>query len=233
MSGQDKDDDGFMQRWSRRKRLAVESGDARGFEETAPSLDSTDVDAVTADEHSESDEAAENPEIAANRAAAEAVDLEALTYESDFTVFMKKGVPEALKNAALRKLWRSNPMLAVVDGLNDYDLNYRTADTVLTNFQSAWKVGQGYSDKAEEVRAEMEARSAELAAEREAKAAEAAERDEEKPEEPQEAENVETAETDGDELKGLEVAVPEQPVDTEPEVQKVSIRRRMAFDTDS
>ena len=233
MNGQDKDDDGFLQRWSRRKRLAVESGDARGLEETAPEPESAQIDVVAAGEHTASDEAAENPEIAANRAAAEAVDLEALTYESDFTVFMKKGVPEALKNAALRKLWRSNPMLAVVDGLNDYDLNYRTADTVLTNFQSAWKVGQGYSDKAEEVRAEMEARSAELAAEREAKAAEAAERDEEKPEEPQEAENVEMAEVDSDELKGLEVAAPEQPVDVEPEVQKVSIRRRMAFDADS
>ena len=108
---------------------------------------------------------AEDPELVANREAAEAVDLESLTYESDFTVFMKRGVPEALKNAALRKLWRSNPDLAVLDGLNDYDTDFRNAETAMDGFKSAWKVGRGYADKAEEVAAEMESRSARIAKE--------------------------------------------------------------------
>ncbi len=82
-----------------------------------------------------------------------------MTYDSDFTVFMKRGVPETLKNAALRKLWRSNPDLAVLDGLNDYDTDFRPPDeTAMDGFKSAWKVGRGYADKAEEVAAEMESR---------------------------------------------------------------------------
>jgi hypothetical protein len=55
-------------------------------------------------------------------------DIESLTYESDFTVFMAKGVPKALRNQALKTLWRSNPILANLDGLNDYDLDYRPSE---------------------------------------------------------------------------------------------------------
>jgi hypothetical protein len=41
---------------------------------------------------------------------------------------MAKGVPKALRNQALKKLWRSNPILANLDGLNDYDLDYRPSE---------------------------------------------------------------------------------------------------------
>lgn len=48
-------------------------------------------------------------------------DIDSLDAESDFSVFMREGVPEDLKNLALRKLWRSDPVYANLDGLNDYD----------------------------------------------------------------------------------------------------------------
>ena len=48
-------------------------------------------------------------------------DIDSLDAESDFAVFMREGVPEDLKNLALRKLWRSDPVYANLDGLNDYD----------------------------------------------------------------------------------------------------------------
>lgn len=51
-------------------------------------------------------------------------DIETLDYHSDFTLFLRKGVPEELKRLALRKLWRSDPILACRDGLNDYDQDY-------------------------------------------------------------------------------------------------------------
>ncbi len=146
--------EGFLQRWSRRKR--GEPGEADGQEELQP-------EAVEAAMVADAPEAEEDPDLVANREAAEAVDLESLTYESDFTIFMKKGVPSALKNAALRKLWRSNPVLAVVDGLNDYDEDFRVAEGVAGQFASAWKVGKGYADKGEEVAAEMREKSAKLA----------------------------------------------------------------------
>jgi hypothetical protein len=37
---------------------------------------------------------------------------------------MREGVPEALRNRALRKLWLSDPVLANLDGLNDYDEDF-------------------------------------------------------------------------------------------------------------
>lgn len=53
-------------------------------------------------------------------------DIESLTGNSDFTAFMKEGVPDDLKNLALRKLWRSDPVYANLDGLNDYDPEHVT-----------------------------------------------------------------------------------------------------------
>lgn len=60
------------------------------------------------------------------QAIADLPDIESLTYESDFTVFLREAVPEELRRLALRKLWRSSPVLANLDGLNDYDLDYRS-----------------------------------------------------------------------------------------------------------
>lgn len=44
--------------------------------------------------------------------------IESLTVDSDFTVFMQPGVDTALRTAALRKLWRLNPVFSRSDGLD-------------------------------------------------------------------------------------------------------------------
>jgi len=46
--------------------------------------------------------------------------LETLTKDSDFRAFMRPGVPEELRNQALRKLWGSDPVYANLDGLLEY-----------------------------------------------------------------------------------------------------------------
>ncbi len=66
--------------------------------------------------------AAETPTIPAE----DLPDIESLDKDSDYTPFMQEGVPEALKKLALRALWRSDPVLANLDGLNDYDEDYKT-----------------------------------------------------------------------------------------------------------
>jgi len=48
-------------------------------------------------------------------------DPDTLVQGDDFKVFLSKAVPAHIRKRALRKLWRSNPILACVDGLNDYD----------------------------------------------------------------------------------------------------------------
>ena len=75
-------------------------------------------------------------------------DIESLSAESDFKVFMAKGVPQHLRNQALRKLWRLKPSLANLDGLVDYGEDYtRNATVPATAIRTAYRVGQGYLRK--------------------------------------------------------------------------------------
>jgi hypothetical protein len=65
--------------------------------------------------------------------------LEALTKDSDFRAFMRPGVPEALRNQALRKLWGSDPVYANLDGLleygEDFAAPFRMAGVVATVYR--------------------------------------------------------------------------------------------------
>ncbi len=70
--------------------------------------------------------------------------LDTLGPGSDFKGFMAKDVPDQLRNLALRRLWRSNPILANLDGLNVYEEDYSDAAKVIPNMQSAYQVGRGY-----------------------------------------------------------------------------------------
>ncbi len=76
--------------------------------------------------------------------------VESLTAESDFTPFLRDKVPEALRKAALRKLWRSDPVLANLDGLNDYDEDF-TGGSLGGIVATAYRVGKGMIDKATEI----------------------------------------------------------------------------------
>ncbi len=145
--------DGFLSRWSYRKALAADQPDeenirANDKQEEENSIQNQEVIeekvfTQTGKNYEDKDKkSAEEQEMAENLAAAEAVDLETLSYDSDYELFLKKGVPEELKNQAMRKLWRSNPVLANVDGLNDYDENF--ADPALNTFTSIWQVGKGF-----------------------------------------------------------------------------------------
>ena len=131
--------DGFLARWSRRKR------------EERPGEDADDRTGAP-------------PEAAGEDAASQAErereiveslpDIETMDDSSDFSVFLQDGVPEALKRRALRKLWRLNPVLANLDGLNDYDEDFTDAATVVENLKTLYKVGKGMvPDEEEEPRA--------------------------------------------------------------------------------
>ncbi len=119
---------GVLARWSRRKRAQRER--AQRERDGAASLDDPRADEAPAIER-----APTGPEPGVEASGAEGAvrvedlpDIESLTYESDFTVFLAKGVPKALRSRALKKLWRSDPILANLDGLNDHDLDYRHVD---------------------------------------------------------------------------------------------------------
>lgn len=165
-------DDDFLSRWSRRKVEARDGGlqkkqsepqhkpgrmrtDPPKPKETAP-VREADGDApaphATLPEHDQppatvEETAGENVEpadAAKDPSDWENFDFESLNYGSDYTQFMKKGVPEAVRRRALRMLWQSNPVLANIDGLNDYDEDFTDAAMVVKAFSSSYKVGSGY-----------------------------------------------------------------------------------------
>ena len=81
--------------------------------------------------------------------ALEETDFESLDFDSDYTRFMQAGVPELIRRKALRKLWLSNPILANVDGLNDYDEDFTDAKLAVENLQTAFKAQHGYMSEEE------------------------------------------------------------------------------------
>jgi Protein of unknown function (DUF3306) len=138
---------GRLARWSQRK-AAARRGDP-------PPAEGDDVvkrvathDQQPSDPISKVTDAAASPEsVAPDEDVPELPPIEALTFQSDYTAFMAKNVPEALRRAALRKLWQSDPVLANLDGLNDYDEDYHLVDTSITAAQTAYKVGKGYLEE--------------------------------------------------------------------------------------
>ena len=132
---------GFLRRWSERKAGAARpttapaATDPTTTETPATEPAATESSAIDA---STSDDAPETPPTVTE------ADLDNLSYESDYTKFMGKDVPEALRRRALRQLWRSDPILANVDGLCDYDDDYTDAALAVKVLKTAHRVGQGY-----------------------------------------------------------------------------------------
>ncbi len=144
--------DDFLGRWSKRKlrpepensgaveTVVEEVSDATLPDEEQIALAEEGKGDLVAGEISEDGEGEEHEPHPA-----EGIDIEELEYDSDFTPFMDAKVPKALKRMALRKLWRSNPILANIDGLNDYDEDFSDAAAVFID--SAGKVISGVRDQ--------------------------------------------------------------------------------------
>lgn len=126
-------DDRFFTRWSKRKRKAAAEIDA-----AEPMQESTDAPAADAGAETSADRADE--EILAHLGLK---NPDLLEPGDDFSAFMREAVPQHIRRRALRRLWRSNPVLANLDGLNDYDTDF-TGDTVAPGaLKTAYKVGVG------------------------------------------------------------------------------------------
>ena len=169
------DGEGFVARWSRRK-----------IEEKEPSKD-------TKSEVSKLGE--DDPMIWRGSNVDDLPDVETLNESSDYTPFLKDGVPEKLKRMALRKLWKSNPAFGFIDGLDDYDEDYSAIGIVAQEIFTNYKPGKGMVDPDETEEEIDEAVKAE---------------DEVEPEE--EARDLGEIEAEEDEVAGNEKSVEEQKV---------------------
>jgi Protein of unknown function (DUF3306) len=112
------DPDNFLSRWARRKREAGEgkekekekekeeerAGEARGG--SAPENEPARPDPA--------------PDVPGPKFDVESLPpIEAISAETDITAFMRAGVPETLKHAALRRAWASDPVIRDFVGLNE------------------------------------------------------------------------------------------------------------------
>lgn len=139
------DSDGsFLERWSRRKRGV----------ETEAELGADTQGALDAEGGRQDPGAGDEPNEAGPEAASEPVrdytdfDFETLDYDSDYTQFMDKNVSADARQKALRKLWVSNPVLANMDGLDDYCEDYTDAAVCLPKgmMKTAYQFGRGFLD---------------------------------------------------------------------------------------
>tara|TARA_B110000027_G_scaffold126244_1_gene144418 strand:+ start:104 stop:712 length:609 start_codon:yes stop_codon:yes gene_type:complete len=116
--------------WSRRKAAVV--AEAVAEERSAE-------DAVIAEQH---ESLAEKTEVEVLEELG-LPDPDAMVQGDDFKAFLSKAVPAHLRKRALRTLWRSNPVLACVDGLNDYDDDYLAGSFGQGPISTTYQVGKG------------------------------------------------------------------------------------------
>ncbi|HUE46688.1 MAG TPA: DUF3306 domain-containing protein [Aestuariivirgaceae bacterium] len=110
--------DGFLERWSRRKLADNKEPEPEAEQpaEAAAPVDEPD------EEELDEEELAKLPS------------LESFTVKTDLAPFLRKGVPQALKNAAMRKMWMLDPAVRDhVDFAVDYAWDWNTPGGVPGN----------------------------------------------------------------------------------------------------
>ena len=100
------DPENFVSRWSRRKREAGEGKDKKDNEERA---DEARAQSAPENEPARPDS---TPNAPSSKFDVESLPpIEAISAETDITAFMRAGVPETLKHAALRRAWSTDPAI--------------------------------------------------------------------------------------------------------------------------
>ena len=124
------EDKGFLSRWSDRK--------LKGEDDALPA---TEPETSCEDEF----EGKTDDEILS---ILELPDPETLKLGDTVEKFMDGRVPERIRARALRAFWKTNPVLANIDGLDEYCDDYTDAAMVIENLQTIYEVGKGYAEQA-------------------------------------------------------------------------------------
>ena len=126
---------GFLSRWSARK-TQIAKGEDVPDEVPAPEIAEDDVVEDEEDAKLTDAELLEKYDLP---------DPEAVTEESGLEQFLTgKGLPGRVRQMALRRLWRLNPLFGVVDDMVEYGEDYTDAATVVEGMKTAYTVGKGY-----------------------------------------------------------------------------------------
>ena len=103
-------DDNFLARWSRRKQAVERAEQSEPPEQPEPTRE-----LAPAPPAAEEEPAAEEPPLPR---------IEDLTAESDMSAFLRAGVPQALKMAALRRAWSLDPAIRDYVGPAEYAYDF-------------------------------------------------------------------------------------------------------------
>jgi hypothetical protein len=133
-------EESFLRRWSRRKQQPEEQEAARP--QTPPSSGRWEGEKAArakasdtvGEQANRSGEVGRSGTLPPDRESEEPVEpehlppIESLGADSDYTVFLKAGVPEALRVAALRKLWVSDPLIRDFRHPAEYAWDFTTSE---------------------------------------------------------------------------------------------------------
>jgi len=142
----------FLSRWAKRK-AASQSG------QNEPEAGAQSEDSIAAVAEETEEEAALSDEEL--RARYELPDPEECSEEEQLDGFFDGHVPDRLRQMAMRRIWRLNPLFRFADEMVEYGEDFTDAATVIPNMQTAYKVGKGYLDKL--LAEEEQAKAAEMA----------------------------------------------------------------------
>ena len=166
----------FLSRWAQRKAASKtdaperEEGEPEGqLVEGADTSSDTSSEALAAPDETEEEAALSDQELCARY---ELPDPQACTEAEQLDGFFEGRIPDRLRQLAMRRMWRLNPLFRFADEMVEYGEDFTDAATVIPNMQTAYKVGKGYLDKilaeqkeAEELAAQAAQESAQESAE--------------------------------------------------------------------
>lgn len=128
------EDKGFLSRWSDRK--------------LRPESDNADAALPTSDEAKSDGDEFEGKSDQEILSILELPEPDTLKLGDTVEKFMDGRVPERIRARALRAFWKTNPLLANIDGLDEYCDDYTDAAMVVENLQTIYQVGKGYAAQA-------------------------------------------------------------------------------------
>ena len=120
------DGDAFLSRWARRKRVAYTGGDPDAVAGESSREGAEPANPVSVN--------AESPDVGEDAQPQELTDedmpsVDSIDEDSDMSGFFSPKVSQAVKKAALKKFFHS-PLFNIVDGLDDYDDDFRNFEVL-------------------------------------------------------------------------------------------------------
>lgn len=141
--GADRSGEGRLARWSRLKR---ETRTRSHAVPAAAPVDAAPVPDRLAALTPGSEHPAPHKTPSEEAAPVELPPIESLDKDSDYTRFLKTGVPEDLKRQALRKLWSSDPAFMATDPYNVYNDDFTKFVPIDASKDTAYKIGRGFCE---------------------------------------------------------------------------------------